>query len=77
MRKESRAPNQLRKHPLALWPIRWYNRKTVESRENLPQAEGEVASRARSLNLSQCAWHQMEYTSKRQENAGISLGHGA
>ena len=27
--------HQLRKHPLALWPIRWYKRKTVESRDCL------------------------------------------
>jgi len=46
--------NQLRKHPLALWPVRWYKRKTVESRENLLHgAEGEVASRTEVLNLSQ------------------------
>jgi hypothetical protein len=49
-----RAAHQLRKHPLALWAIRWYKRKTVESRENLLHgAEGEVASRTEVLNLSQ------------------------
>jgi len=29
------------------------------------------------LNLSRRARHQKYYTSKKQENAGISLGHGA